>query len=321
MPTLLSLESLRQDREYVVRQLEQIEDDVWGTSQLMWEKRLADLDQRIALLQADSESAAYASVALVFDGVPVIGTTNVRLDFAADALERYQAIVATAFAAQSRDDVPHRGRIPDSRESRLYISNIARGSFGFMLEEVPSDQAALLPTPLKGAVETTTKLIAALSTDDEHELNHHLEAVQPRLVAAIRNFTAVLAKAKASTKILAQENDARLSVEQLEHLTQQLDDRLSVNLDVTYTGTLVGVLPGSQRFEFQSESVEPGFLRGPIADELADQLNNDREFYLSVVQTPVEVSFRRVGTVRNGLLIQQQHILESVTPLPTVVTS
>lgn len=88
MPTLLSLEALESDRAYVVQQLQEAREDVWGTVRSMWENRLAEIDEQIAALNVRQSN--FASVALVFDGSPVVGSGDIRLDFAASALDAYQ---------------------------------------------------------------------------------------------------------------------------------------------------------------------------------------------------------------------------------------
>jgi hypothetical protein len=43
MPTLLSIEALEADRQYVERQLLELGNDPWGTERVMWETRLREL--------------------------------------------------------------------------------------------------------------------------------------------------------------------------------------------------------------------------------------------------------------------------------------
>ncbi len=88
MPTLLSLEALEMDRIYVQRQLAEVNDTPWGTAHIMWRNRLAEIEQKIA--EAGLTRSNFASVAIIFDGDPVIGSSDIQLDFTADALDRYQ---------------------------------------------------------------------------------------------------------------------------------------------------------------------------------------------------------------------------------------
>ena len=96
MPTLLSIEALKADRRYVERQLAEVGDNPWATARHMWQTRLAEIDAQIAALSASSSN--YASVALIFDGNPVIGSGDIRLDFTTDALDSYQKIISLALA-------------------------------------------------------------------------------------------------------------------------------------------------------------------------------------------------------------------------------
>lgn len=92
MPILLSIEALEADKRYLERQIEAAAaaENPWGTARLMWDNRLAAVNQRIA--EVAGSASSYATVALIFDGNPVIGAGDIRLDFTTSALECYQKI-------------------------------------------------------------------------------------------------------------------------------------------------------------------------------------------------------------------------------------
>src|SRR5437868_5554202 len=129
MSIVLSLEALQADRQFVQRQIEGCPPDAW-TTRLMWEDRLEDINEQIAALEG--APADLASVAIIFDGLPVIGARDIRLSFVADALGAYQAMISTIFAARLPGDLRDRGTLPGLDRSRLFISDLARGSVGFI---------------------------------------------------------------------------------------------------------------------------------------------------------------------------------------------
>ena len=116
MPVLLSMEALEADRRYVERQINEAGDSPWGTARLMWQSRLADIDQQIADLAAKSSN--YASVAVVFDGNLLIGSGDIQLDFTTEALESYQKVVALALASHNGVELSERGRPPAGDQGR-----------------------------------------------------------------------------------------------------------------------------------------------------------------------------------------------------------
>lgn len=150
----------------------------------MWANRLADLNDQIAVAAATRSN--YASVALIFDGTPVVGSDDIRLDFTAEALDNYQKVIAIALASKMADELPERGPLPGADRSRLFIRDLVRGSMGFILEEVAPGQGEMLPTGLKEAVEGTTRLLTTLSSASDSDFDSALEGTQPRLLSADR---------------------------------------------------------------------------------------------------------------------------------------
>ena len=200
MPTLLSIEALEADRQYVERQLSEVGNDPWGTARIMGEMRLAELRQQIA--ERAAERSAFASVAVIFDGNPVIGSNNIRLDFTADALDSYEKLMTIAMASSTDPHLPERGRVPGAEQSRLFIRDVIHGSMGFILEEVAPEQQELLPTALKAAVENTTQSLNRLSSVLDEEFNSIFGEAQSRLVSSVQRFAKVVYQAGASTRIL-----------------------------------------------------------------------------------------------------------------------
>jgi hypothetical protein len=311
MPTLLSIESLEADREYVERQLMEAGDDAWGTARHMWETRLAEIDAQMAALSASRSN--YASVALVFEGNPVIGAGDIRLDFATEVLDSYQRIISLALAAKlSPGDLPERGRLPSVEKSRLFIRDLVRGSMGFILEEIPADQHELLPTPLKDAVEGTTQLLRTLSEASDGEFETALQQTQPRVLAAIQKFAKVLSEAGASTKILGDDRRLSLTMTDVGRLSSRLSEVEIVEAVEAVDGTLLGVLPESHEFELKPLGDNPITIKGSISDEIALKYTADAAFKETLLLRPIRARIRFLRTTRNGRLLSEKRILETV---------
>jgi hypothetical protein len=313
MPTLLSIEALEADRLYVQRQLADLRESSWGTARLMWENRLAEIEKQIADLAATKSN--YASVALVFDGLPVIGANDIRLDFAADALDSYQKLVTLSLASHLSDDLPKRGPLPGSERSRLFIRDIARGSMGFILEELAADQAEMLPSPLKVAVEDSTQLLDTLTSASEEAFEAALERAQPRMVAAVQRFARALHEAGASTRILGDEHRVTLSVDDVNRLSKRLGDVEVTETSETVDGILLGILPESQQFELKVQGDEELIIRGTVSDDLALKYTADAAFKERLLLRLVRGHIKHTRTMRNGRLVKEHRVLEFVEPL------
>lgn len=310
MPTLLSIEALEADRRFVQRQAETAEDDVWGTIRLMWQHRLQEIDEQIATLTALRTD--FASVAVFFDGLPVIGQSDIRLSFAAKALSDYQDIVATAYAARLVETLPSRGPLPGSDRSRLFIRDVARGSFGFILEEIAPEQRELLPSLLKEVIEESTGLIATLISAEDETFDSALESTQQRLIVAVTDFARTLFDAKASTRIIGDERQVALSVEDVGRLSNRLAEITIRDIDEFIDGRLMGVLPDEHRFEFEFLDGDRGAIAGSISEDLVQKYLADEEFRRRALVQPVRAMIRRTRTIRNNRQVREQFSLETI---------
>lgn len=313
MPTLLTLEGLEADRRFVEQQLAATPDNPWGTERLMWRNRLAEIDSQLAALRDDRSRCA--SVALIFNGNPVIGSTDIRLDFTADALDRYQKIVSVVLASKLADELPSRGPLPGADRSRLFIRDLVRGSMGFILEEMVPEQTELLPTPLKDAVEHTTELIGALNSESEEEFEVALESIPARLVTAVQQFAKVLSDAGAGTRIVGDERSLALSIDEIGKLARRLGEIETVEEPLAVSGTLMGVLPESHEFELRAFGGDEETIKGAITEDLAVKYTNDTEFKEQLLLKPVRAQLKALRTMRNGRLVRQRLILEALEPL------
>ncbi|MBN9147172.1 MULTISPECIES: hypothetical protein [unclassified Nitrobacter] len=313
MPTLLSIEALKADRRYVERQLAEVGDNPWATARHMWQTRLAEIDAQIAALSASSSN--YASVALIFDGNPVIGSGDIRLDFTTDALDSYQKIISLALAARlSQDDLPERGRLPGADKSRLFIRDLVRGSMGFVLEEIAPELHEMLPTPLKDTVESVTQLLTTLTDATDDVFESTLESTQPRVVGAVQKFAKVLHEAGASTKIVGDQERLTLSLADVGRLSQRLNEVEVTEEAETVDGILLGILPESHEFELKPPGDDAVTIKGSISDDLALKYTADAAFKERLLLQPVQAQIKVIRTTRNGKLMRERRVLEALEP-------
>jgi len=307
MPNLLSIEALEADRSFTQRQLAVAPESPWGTTRLMWEQRLNEINRQIE--EMGVTRAASASVALIFDGLPVVGQGDIRLDFATEALGSYQKIVAASLATLEHQTISSRGKIKGAKKSKLYIRDIVRGSMGFILEELEPTQPELFSSPLKNAIEQATLFLASLNTPAMEEFNTAIDAAPPRLVGAVQKFAKVLRDAGATTKILGDEQKIALNFEEVKRLSDRFTTVEVKEEDGSVRGKLLGVLPDSHDFELAVDGGD-GLIRGAISDELATRYIADPTFMEQLLLKPVLAHLKYTRTFRGGRMLREQVTLE-----------
>lgn len=312
MPILLSIEALEADRRYVEQQLADAGSSPWGTTRMMWQSRLSEIDQQIASISASRSN--YASVAVIFDGNPVIGSGDIRLDFTTDALDSYQKVVALTLASRKGVEVSERGRLPASDQARLFIRDLVRGSMGFILEELPQAQQELWPTNLKGAVEDATQLITQFSSGTDEEFETTLEGTHPRLVAAVQKFAKVLYEAGASTRIVGDEKRLALSIDDVGRLSRRLGEVEVTEKTTPVDGVLLGILPEARKFELRLPGDDEPTMEGAVSEDLALKYTSDAAFKERLILQPVRAQVKMIRTTRNGRLVRERRVLEALEP-------
>jgi hypothetical protein len=258
-------------------------------------------------------------VALVFNGTPVVGSSDIRVDFTTDALISFQKLVSARLAERERQAagdpaaLPKRGRLPGARNTNLFIRELVRGSMGFVLEELP-EQAELLPTKLKEAVESTTELLGRLNGAGDDEFQAIVSDAEPRVIQAIQKFTKILFEAGASTKIAGDLNRTDLSIEDVDRLSKRLNEIDVVEETKILDGVLQGLLPEKLEFEFRVSGEDGVTLRGDVAEDLARKYTFDPAFVEQLLQKPGRARIRIVRTSRNGIQTKEQHVMDALEP-------
>ena len=193
------------DRAAVEDLLAQLTDEDVLT-RLGLESRLKELNQEIDELEG-FEDERTASVTLVFGGDPVIGGRGIESGFGGEAVMRFQDLVAKVRAKETHG-LGSRGGVPGQEASMRHITGIARGSFGFVLEEAEA-QAPMFNTPLKGAVDRTLRLLQAFCQPDDSQLDSAVQAIDQRTLDTARGFLELMRRGGATLRIAAGDRETR----------------------------------------------------------------------------------------------------------------
>lgn len=243
------------------------------------EARLADLQQEIARLDARTDEPT-ASAALFFGGRPVLGQRGIESEFAGTILTKFQDIVAKVLAHET-NGLGQRGVVANRAASTLHITNIVRGSFGFLLEEA-GQQQQMFETPLRAAVEEATRLLDAFGVPDEEEFRAAIETIDDRLLATTRDFFNTMRSNGATLRLVSGETDRSFGTEAVERAAERATSTTVEDNEEVLLGQLGGVLPDAHQFEFRVGPPQ-GTIRGRIDRALsADELSRYNRDWVNV---------------------------------------
>lgn len=258
----------------------------------------------------DAVESATASVALFFGGRPVIGSRAIDSRFGTAAVAAFQDLVAK-IQTQADGGLGKRGPIPDIAEKSLHITDVARGSFGFILEEVV-EQATIVESPLKTAVDAASNLLQSLAQGSEDKFEEEVAAYDDRVLAAAETFVSTLHTFGATARVVANDAEFRLSNEAVDIAVARAKTTTIREDEISIQGALSGTLPESHMFEFKSSNDELGTFRGRVdksidASTLA-ALNRE------LSGSPATGHFRRKRVFKDGAVARTAYVLLKVEP-------
>jgi hypothetical protein len=272
------------------------------------EERLAELQDALAGLEKEPPVSA-ASAALFFGGKPVVGSHGIESEFAGAAVGQFQDLIAK-IVAHDTGSLAERGTVPRKAASTLHITNIVRGSFGFLLEEV-QPQLQIVDSSLKIAVDEATRLLDAFGEDDEEKFRTAVEDIDQRVLGTTREFFDLMRRSGATMRLVAGDADRSFTADAVARAAERAKTTTVEDLDEAVVGQLAGVLPESHQFEFRVVD-ERGTIRGKVHRDLtAHQLGLFNKDYVNV-NARARLQIKRV--LRNDTIVRERYTLLSIEP-------
>ena len=198
---------------------------------------------------ADSDQTA-ATAALFFGGRPVVASMGIEAEFGGVVVSKFQDLIAKLMVQDS--GLGQRGPVPNKAAAAMHITNVVRGSFGFLMQEL-QPQTQLVPSGLHFAVDSATRLIAAFGSANEQQFQDAAADVDQRALATAGEFFGYLRQNGATFRLVAAEQDRSFSSMEI---AVAADRALSTSVDENeeyITGYLSGTLPESHAFEFKGD--------------------------------------------------------------------
>src|ERR1035437_954753 len=245
----LRLDGLRADYSLVVELLRKSHDVGDPVGVLQYEYRKNILANEIEELRKTVTSNA--SVALFFGGAPVLGSKGIAAEFAGSILEKFQNLVTRSFAKTELGQLGERGPIPQKDSTQLMVTELARGSFGFVLDEM-TDQTANQETVLKLMVDEVSKIVQKTGSPNEPDFEEILDSLDPRTLSGLKDFFAILDHNEATIRIVDDERDFILDREAVHRGHLRTDATSIEEQEVVESGEIIGFLPEHKKIELKT---------------------------------------------------------------------
>lgn len=267
-------------------ELESLQSELAGLDQLLAQRTRADdplgwmqlshlredVLERIARIEGALPRTA--EVAVFFGGTPVVGSRGIRADFAADALEHYQELVSKRMASSTLGPLAARGRIPMRDVSNLLVTDVVRGSFGFVLEEAGDANAPMIATALHQAVDDVSTLLNKIAAEDYALFEEAAETLDGRTLAAVRDFLRLLDDNGATLRVVEGQRDLNFDRASL-HRGRERADATGIEEQVVDKEGLLFLFPDARRFELHTLAGE--VIRGSVSVDALRRPNVDVE--------------------------------------------
>jgi len=271
MPKKLSIDSLSSEITTLNELLTSAREssDIVGEMQL--EHRIRELSSKLESLKEETLADNSASVALFFGGQPVLGSKGIAAEFAGMALEQFQNLIAKVFASSEVGELGERGKVPLKANSGLMVTGLARGSFGFVLDEM-SEQMQLESSQLSHVIDKAAFLLRDSAAQDDAVFEALLEDLEPRTLIALRDLFNNLDSSKATIRIVEKELDFTLDGPSI-HRAKIRTEATSIEEKTTeIEGTLLGFLPEHRKFELADRAGK--LFYGSAMKEAVEQFAN-----------------------------------------------
>jgi hypothetical protein len=231
-----------------------------------YSQRIVRLEQALVEL-SEAQLQAPAGVALFFGGRPVVGSYGIKAAFGSQAITQFQKLVSQRFAAAETGPLSSRGRVPMSDDTQLLVTDVVRGSFGFVLQ---ASEPANGDAALKEIVDEVADTLSRMAAADDALFDEASAGVDNRQLGALKEFFKLLDDEGASLRIVEGERDFELTAEAVKRARQRAEALVIEDRVETLQGEVIGWAEYSSRFELRLHS-DRSVVTGAVARETMDR--------------------------------------------------
>jgi hypothetical protein len=194
---------------------------------------------------------APAGVALFFGGRPVVGSQGIHAEFGSKILDRFQKIVSERYASEELGPLSTRGRVPLKDDTHLLITDVVRGSFGFVLQAAQDESSDASDTSLKTVVDKVASTISRVAAQDDMLFDEAASEIDERQKNSLSEFFKLLDAEGATMRIVEGERDFELDQASVQRARSRVEG-LQIKEDIqTLSGQIVGWSDVSAKFELK----------------------------------------------------------------------
>ena len=227
-----------------------------------------------AILQAP------ATVALFFGGRPVVGSHGIQAEFSGKAVAGFQKIVSQRFAAQEFGPLSARGRVPLKDSSQMLVTDVVRGSFGFVLQSALGESAseamdAVPETELKAVVDQVAGSLSRIAAEDGALFDEAVADIDDRQKGALTEFFKLLDDSGATLRIVEGERDFELTQAAISRARTRVEN-LQIREEIKeISGHVAGWTDYAGTFELIEHNTHH-VLRGAVTRDALDRARAER---------------------------------------------
>ena len=284
------------ERQYLQANLSQVQrlladcaadDDPIGHHQY---SQLVEKFETQLMAMPDVIAQAPAGVALFFGGRPVVGSHGIHADFSSKALDSFQKIVSQRYAAEELGPLATRGRVPLKDNTHLLITDIVRGSFGFVLQAAaPSNEAEAADTSLKTVVDKVTSTISRLAAQDDMLFDEAVAEIDERQKSTLSEFFKLLDTEGATMRLVEGERDFELNSASVKRARNRVEQLQITDQTQEFSGQIAGWTDVSAKFELRLHNTREVIQGNVTTDALERVATEGFEPYHKHVRASMKV--------------------------------
>jgi hypothetical protein len=211
---------------------------------------------------------APAGLALFFGGRPVMGSHGIDAQFGSKALEVFQKLVSQRFAADTLGPLSSKGRVPMKDQSQLIMTDVVRGSFGFVLQASHETAQSDIGLTLKNAVDKVADTLSRVSAQDESLFDNAAEEIDERQKGTLTDFFRLLENEGATMRIVEGERDFELKSDAVQRARTRVENMTISDRQHDARGYIVGWSDHRGSFDLQLHESGEVITGQVIASEL-----------------------------------------------------
>lgn len=232
-----------------------------------YSQRVARLEHELSELSQSVEQAP-AGVALFFGGRPVVGSLGIKAAFGTQAVGQFQKLVSQRYAAAETGPLASRGRVPMSEDTQLLVTDVVRGSFGFVLQ---ASEPANGDAVLKQVVDEVADTLSRMAASDDALFDEASAGVDNRQLGALKEFFKLLDDEGASLRVVEGERDFELTTQAVQRARRRAEGLVIEDRSEVVHGQVIGWAEHSMRFELRLHA-DRGVVTGAVARDAMERL-------------------------------------------------